>query len=1051
MNKVTNTQTIELRRKEFDTPSKYNEDFYYELFSLTELAKAHYLSLRESKSRLLFILQYAYCKAESRFYSPREFRDEHITYVVTNYSKLSDLKKRIRSKKDLKSLKEELARRDAHRHQDKIVNLLSKKSLSKRLISQLTQFAEDQAEKQCGPEVIFESIVAHCMEQGWIIPKFKDIFELVEGTHRVVEKRLICNLDKYLPKDLESDLLDLLKGQGKSCPINQLKDLNESHKPAALKSNAIILERLKKLHIELRPILEVLNLNDQAIAYYQYWVRSNSVASIKNLRNKKKQCLYLIGFCAHEFNNRLDAAAKAFLKAFKTARNKAQKQLQDEFYSAQGAIGQMEAVIKHGYKIDTFANHIIDIGQDINLTAEQKVEEVVKLAQGIVAENEDRDKALDTMNQAFSDWKSDRAIFNRMAENNILSQLTTTVKQLIFDSTYGDANLFDAIVAFQLGDDIPTSYMETKHKKILKQKCHDDTHIVVLFDYMEKGLKGGRANLKWGYRYRAFQTYLVSEERWGAEKHKILKRVGMSQFEDFESVKHYFKVTLNDGWDKINEEHKDGSNTELTFYRNTNRPKLKNRRKADDEAAPQVISDYLDEVGNIDLIKLLREVNKAVPFMNRFFHHSNRHVSREVDQKIIEAAIIALGCNIGVGPMAKRSGDSISSAKLLDAVRHRVLNDKLREANDLLLDAIEEIPLSRIFRRNSEVTHISADGQKLLVLGDSLLADKSFKYFGSAAGVVRYLSVNDKQGVVETKVINAATREATYVLDMISNNTTPYTMVSTDSHGQTEAVFATSYLMGVSFCPRIKKLSNKPLYGARPKSYYTTRNCKIAPSETIAWNKIESQWDEVLRFVATIKLGKSSASQLFERLNSYSKEHPLFAALKHLGRAEKSIFALRYFSNEELRGSIQKQLNIGEQANNFTNAVRWAKGRKLGGSQAVMEQQLLATDLIQNAVIYWNYLYISEKLLEIENSEERELEIKMLSEGQIMAWAHVNFSGIYEFDKLKEELHIFNTKRLKKMKVTHFDKPLNSGSIPIGFPHDLTDQDESSRYVGHNR
>jgi TnpA family transposase len=35
-----------------------------------------------------------------------------------------------------------------------------------------------------------------------------------------------------------------------------------------------------------------------------------------------------------------------------------------------------------------------------------------------------------------------------------------------------------------------------------------------------------------------------------------------------------------------------------------------------------------------------------------------------------------------------------------------------------------------------------------------------------------------------------------------------------------------------------------------------------------------------LRFIATIKLKETTASQLFRRLNSYSKQHPLYQYLR---------------------------------------------------------------------------------------------------------------------------------------------------------------------------
>ena len=65
----------------------------------------------------------------------------------------------------------------------------------------------------------------------------------------------------------------------------------------------------------------------------------------------------------------------------------------------------------------------------------------------------------------------------------------------------------------------------------------------------------------------------------------------------------------------------------------------------------------------------------------------------------------------------------------------------------------------------------------------------------------------------------------------------------------------------------------------------------------------------ILRFVATIKLKQTTASQLFKRLNSYSNQHPLYQALKEFGRIIKTLFILRYIDDVKLRRSIEKQLN----------------------------------------------------------------------------------------------------------------------------------------------
>ena len=84
---------------------------------------------------------------------------------------------------------------------------------------------------------------------------------------------------------------------------------------------------------------------------------------------------------------------------------------------------------------------------------------------------------------------------------------------------------------------------------------------------------------------------------------------------------------------------------------------------------------------------------------------------------------------------------------------------------------------------------------------------------------------------------------------------------------------------------------------------------------------VRVHWDEILRLVVTIKLKKTTASDIFRRLNSYSKQNSLYTALKAFGRIVKSLFVLRYIDDVELRMAIEALLNKIELANRFTRAV----------------------------------------------------------------------------------------------------------------------------------
>jgi hypothetical protein len=54
--------------------------------------------------------------------------------------------------------------------------------------------------------------------------------------------------------------------------------------------------------------------------------------------------------------------------------------------------------------------------------------------------------------------------------------------------------------------------------------------------------------------------------------------------------------------------------------------------------------------------------------------------------------------------------------------------------------------------------------------------------------------------------------------------------------------------------------------------------------------------------------------------------------------------------------------------------------------------------LIQNAIILWNYLFVSEKLSQITNPAEFQKQIELLKKSSMMSWQHINLHGKYDFD-----------------------------------------------------
>ena len=57
--------------------------------------------------------------------------------------------------------------------------------------------------------------------------------------------------------------------------------------------------------------------------------------------------------------------------------------------------------------------------------------------------------------------------------------------------------------------------------------------------------------------------------------------------------------------------------------------------------------------------------------------------------------------------------------------------------------------------------------------------------------------------------------------------------------------------------------------------------------------------------------------------------------------------------------------------------------------------------LIRNAIICWNYLYLSQVLAQEAEEERRQALLAALKEGSIVIWHHLNLHGEYDFSEEK--------------------------------------------------
>ena len=78
--------------------------------------------------------------------------------------------------------------------------------------------------------------------------------------------------------------------------------------------------------------------------------------------------------------------------------------------------------------------------------------------------------------------------------------------------------------------------------------------------------------------------------------------------------------------------------------------------------------------------------------------------------------------------------------------------------------------------------------------------------------------------------------------------------------------------------------------------------------------------------------------------------------------------------------------------------------------------------LLQNAIILWNYLYLSELVSKLESQPELEELIDIIRNSTAVAWSHINLLGVYDltraaFRKLLNYSQLrFDLQKLKEWK-----------------------------------
>lgn len=161
---------------------------------------------------------------------------------------------------------------------------------------------------------------------------------------------------------------------------------------------------------------------------------------------------------------------------------------------------------------------------------------------------------------------------------------------------------------------------------------------------------------------------------------------------------------------------------------------------------------------------------------------------------------------------------------------------------------------------------------------------------------------------------------------------------------------------------------------------------------------IEENFEEVMRIAYSIKYGYVSADTVMSKLGSYSRQNSIAKALREMGRIEKTIFILKYVTDERLRREILVGLNKGEAMNGMARALFFGKSGNLREKDWQNQlQRASCLNILLNIIVIWNTVYLQKAVEHIRESRGV-FDEALLKHVSPLNWGHIQLYGKYYFN-----------------------------------------------------
>lgn len=432
-------------------------------------------------------------------------------------------------------------------------------------------------------------------------------------------------------------------------------------------------------------------------------------------------------------------------------------------------------------------------------------------------------------------------------------------------------------------------------------------------DKLIKSLKIRDLFIQPSWRYSDPRKDLLTGNEWIQSRPMICRALGLSV--QPEPTLNALKSELDQTYRAVAARFKNNPDVSIV----DGRLKLTPLEKSDDPDSLILLKQLISKrLPRIELPELILEVAERTGFTKALTHISEKSARAEDIDISLCAVLMAEACNTGLEPLVQPDVQALTRDRLSWVTQHYIRDETITKTNEMLVKAHNELSITHLW---GDGTMAAADGMRFVVPVKTLHSGPNPKYFGHKKGITWYNLLSDQLCGLNDFPVPGTLKDSMSLLAIVLEQQTEIQPIEimTDTGAYSDVIFGLFRLLGYRFSPRLADIGGQRLWRVDNDADYGELN-EIS-SNKVGLNRATLHWEDILRLMGSLKLGKLSANDAMRTLQTGNKSTSLAQAITDIGRIEKTIHLLTYIDDDEKRRMILKQLNRVESRHSLARAI----------------------------------------------------------------------------------------------------------------------------------